>query len=120
MPNADSKRSTSRIDFWSMLDVLVSSPGYELDDALHQHVTESFGALDEFMDTLGDVRVTFAWEGGDGEQTRVQAQVSAPGHHFEASYTDWKATAAADRTHRELETQIRREHGKRISERHRR
>ena len=47
-----------------MLDVSVSSPGYELDDALHQHVTDSFGTLDEFMDTLGDVRVTFAWEAG--------------------------------------------------------
>ncbi|MDX2379010.1 MAG: HPF/RaiA family ribosome-associated protein [Acidimicrobiia bacterium] len=103
-----------------MLDVSVSSPGYELDDALHQHVTDSFGTLDEFMDTLGDVRVTFAWEGGHGEQTKVHAHASAPGHQFEASHTDWTATTAADQTRRELETQIRREHGKRISERRRR
>jgi ribosome-associated translation inhibitor RaiA len=103
-----------------MLDVTISSPGYEVDEALHQLVTESYGGLDEFMDTLQSVRVTFAWEGGHGEQTKVHAQTSAPGHRFEASYTDWKAEKAAEKARRELEAQIRREHGKRITARHHR
>jgi len=101
-----------------MLDVTISSPGYDLDEALSRHVTESYGGLDEFMDKLHAVRVTFAWEGGHGEQTKVHAQTSSPGHRFEASYTDWKAEKAAEKARRELEAQIRREHDKRITARH--
>ena len=63
--------------------------------------------------------MTFTWEDGHGEQTKVHAQTSAPGHHFEASDTDWKAEKAADRTRRELESQLRRQHRKRITDRHR-
>ena len=103
-----------------MLDVVISSPGYDLDDAVRQLVAESYGGLDEFIDTLHGLRVTFSWEGGRGEQTKVHAQASAPGHRFEASYTDWKAERAAEKARRELETQIRREHGKRITDRHHR
>ncbi len=102
-----------------MIDITISSPGYDLDDAVAQHVTESYGGLDEFMDTLQGVHVTFAWEGGPGEQTKVHARTSAPGRHFEASSTDRAPEKAAEVARRELEAQIRREHGKRISERHR-
>jgi ribosome-associated translation inhibitor RaiA len=106
--------------FRSMLDINISSPGYDLDDALRLHVAESYGGLDQFLDALNGVRVTFAWEGGHGEQTKVHARADAPGHHFEASYTDWRAEKAAEKARRELEAQIRREHGKQISKRHRR
>lgn len=102
-----------------MIDVTISSPGYDLAESLSVHVTETFGGLDEYMPKLQSVRVTFAWEGGHGEQTKVHAHTSVPGHHFEASYTHWTPEKAADRTRRELATQIRREHDKRISKRHR-
>ena len=35
-----------------MIDVNISSPGYDLDDSLREFVANSFAGLDEFMDKL--------------------------------------------------------------------
>lgn len=102
-----------------MIQIQIDAHGYDLDDDLRRRVEEKFGGLDRYMNTLDRGHVTTSWEGGVGERTRVSAQVSGGGHHFEASDTDRDAMTAFDRTHHELETQIRREHDKEISSRDR-
>jgi len=72
------------------------------------------------MDTLQIAHVTISWEGGKNEQTKVRAQVSGDGEHFEASATDWKAHEAVDTTRARLSEQIRREHNKKIDKEHHR
>ena len=102
-----------------MLNVEINAKGYELSDELRQRADDKFGALDKYDDKLEQVRVTFAWHGGKGEQTSVRAEASGGGDHFDASVTDWKAESALDKTEHDLETQIRRAHEKQISERDR-
>ena len=114
-----SETGAEPVRFPVMIDVAISSPGYDLDDTLGRRVTETFGGLDEYLPRLQAVRVTFAWEGGHGEQTKLHAQTHAPGHQFEASSTDWTPEKAVERTRRELTAQIRREHDKRVTRRHR-
>lgn len=95
----------------------IDTEHYDLSDDLKQRIQDKIAGLDEFMDTLDRGHVTVSWEGGPNEQTRVRAQVSGPGHQFDASDTDWKAESAIDKTHSKLESQIRRAHEKSISER---
>jgi ribosomal subunit interface protein len=95
----------------------IDSSGYDLDDDLRQRIEDKFGGLDTCLDSLATGHVTVSWDGGKGEETAVRAQVRGPGHHFEASDSDRDPTTAVDKTHHQLETQIRREHGKEISER---
>lgn len=102
-----------------MIELQIDSDGYDLDDALRQRIRDRIGGVDRYMDSLDSGHVTLSWEGGTGEQTRVSAQVWGAGHRFEASDTDRDAVTAVDRTHHELETQIRREHGKELSRRDR-
>ena len=95
----------------------IDTEHYDLSDDLKQRIQSKIAGLDEFMDTLDRGHVTVSWEGGPNEQTRIRAQVWGPGHQFDASDTDWKAITAIDKTHSELESQIRRAHEKSISER---
>lgn len=98
-----------------MIELQIDGDKYDLDDDLRQRVRDEIGGLDRYLDSLDGGHVTLSWEGGTGELTRVSAQVWGGGHRFEASDTDRVAVTAVDRTHHELETQIRREHGKKIS-----
>jgi ribosomal subunit interface protein len=95
----------------------IDTEHYDLSDDLKQRIQDKIAGLDEFLDTLDRGHVTVSWEGGPNEQTRVRAQVSGPGHQFDASDTDWKAVTAIDKTHSELESQIRRVHEDSISKR---
>ena len=95
----------------------IDTEHYELSDDLKRRIQDKIAGLDEFMDTLDRGHVTVSWEGGPNEQTRVRGQVSGPGHQFDASDTDWKAVTAIDKTHSELESQIRRVHEDSISKR---
>lgn len=100
-----------------MIELEIDSHDYDLDDDLRQRINDKIGGLDTYMNTLDRGHVTVSWDGGHGERTEVRAQVSGPGHRFEGSDTDRDAVTAVDQTHHKLETQIRREHGKQISER---
>jgi ribosomal subunit interface protein len=95
----------------------IDTEHYDLSDDLKQRIQDKIAGLDEYMDTLDRGHVTVSWEGGPNEQTRIRAQVSGPGHQFDASDTDWKAETAIDKTHSELESQIRRVHEETISKR---
>lgn len=101
----------------AMIKLEIDGDGYDATDDLKQRVQDKIGKLDEYMSSLDRGHVTVSWEGGKNEQTKVRAQVWGPGHRFEASDTDWHAVTAVDKTHHELETQIRRQHGKELSER---
>jgi ribosomal subunit interface protein len=103
-----------------MIELQIDGDKYDLAGDVRSHIEDRIGGLDEYMDTLESGHVTVSWEGGKNEQTQVRAQVWGPGHHFEASDTDWQAVSAVDKTRHKLETQIRREHNKEISERDRR
>jgi ribosomal subunit interface protein len=100
-----------------MIKPEIDTEGYDLENDLKSRIEERIGGLDEFMDTLEGGHVTVSWEGGPNEQTKIRAQVWGPGHKFEGSDTDWKAVKAIDQTRQKLESQIRRAHGKQISER---
>ncbi len=100
-----------------MIKIDIDSGKYDLDDDLRKRITDRFGSLDEYMNTLDAGHVTVSWEGGANEQTRVSAEVSGGGHQFEASDTDWKATEAIDSTRGKLESQITREHRKELDKR---
>jgi ribosomal subunit interface protein len=100
-----------------MIKLEIDTEGYDLENDLKSRIEERIGGLDEFMDTLEGGHVTVSWEGGPNEQTKIRAQVWGPGHKFEGSDTDWKAVKAIDQTRQKLESQIRRAHGKQISER---
>ena len=102
-----------------MIKLEIDTEGYDLDSDLKSRIKNRIGGLDEFMDTLDEGHVTVSWEGGPNEQTRIRAQVWGPGYKFEGSDTDWKPVKAIDQTRQKLETQIRREHKKLISERDR-
>ena len=95
----------------------IDTEHYDLSDDLKQRIHDKIAGVDEYMDTLDHGHVTVSWEGGLNGQTRIRAQVWGPGHQFDASDTDWKAVTAIDKTHSELESQIRRVHEKSISER---
>jgi ribosome-associated translation inhibitor RaiA len=95
-----------------MINVEIDAKGYDLDDGLRSRATDRIGGLDEFMSTLDKGRVTFSWEGGTNEQTKVYAKVWGGGEEFEASETDWKPQKALDQTRQKLESQIRRKHSK--------
>ncbi|MBG7604861.1 MAG: ribosome-associated translation inhibitor RaiA [Actinobacteria bacterium] len=103
-----------------MIRLQIDTEGYDLDQDLKTRIEDHIGGLDEYMDSLDRGHVTVSWEGGTNEQTRIRAQVWGPGHKFEASDTDWNATTAVDQAGHKLATQIRRQHGKEISERDRR
>lgn len=103
-----------------MIKLEIDAAGYDLDDELRQQIEDKFGVLDKYLDSLASGHVTVSWDGGKDEETVVRAQVRGPGHHFEASDTDRDPTTAVDKAHHKLETQIRREHGKEITERDRR
>ena len=103
-----------------MMKIQIDGDGYELDDSLRERVEDKIGGLDRYMNSLDRGHVTVSWDGGPGEETCVRAQVWGPGHRFEASDTDRDPVTAVDRTHHELETQIRREHDKELSKRDRR
>lgn len=100
-----------------MIKLEIDADSYDLDSDLKSRIEDRIGGLDEFMDTLDEGHVTVSWEGGPNEQTKIRAQVWGPGHKFEGSDTDWKAKKAIDQTRQKLESQIRREHEKQISER---
>lgn len=100
-----------------MLNVEITTERYELTDELRQRAVDKFGSLDEYMDGLERVHVTFGWSGGEGEQTSVWAKIDGGGHSFGASATDWKAVTALDETRHELETQIRRKKSKQLDRR---
>ena len=100
-----------------MLNVEISAERYELSDELRQRAVDKFGFLDEYMDGLERVHVTFGWKGGEGEQTSVWAKVDGGGHSFRASATDWKAVTALDETQHELATQIRKTKSKGLDKR---
>ena len=102
------------------MNVEITADGYQLSDELRQRALDKFGALGKYISGLEQAHVTFAWSGGQGEQTSVRAQVAGGGHRFEASATDWKAETALDKTQHELETQIRRQKSKEIDKRDRR
>jgi ribosomal subunit interface protein len=95
----------------------IDTEHYDLSDDLKQRIQDKIAGLDEYMDTLDRGHVTVSWEGGTNEQTKIRAQVSGPGHQFDASDTDWKAVTAIDKTQSKLESQIHRVHEKSISER---
>lgn len=98
-------------------NIEIDTEGYDLTGDLRQRIQDKFAGLDEYLDTLDRGHVTVSWEGGSNEQTRIRAQVRGPGHQFDASDTDWKAVTAIDKTHSELESQIRRVHERSISKR---
>ena len=98
-------------------NVQIDTEHYDLSDALKTLIQEKIRGLDEYMDKLERGHVTVSWEGGSNEQTRIRAQVTGPGHQFDASDTDWKAITAIDKTASRLESQIRRVHEKTISQR---
>lgn len=100
-----------------MIKLQIDTEGYDLPSDLKSRIEEKMGGLDEYMNSLDRGHVTVSWEGGPNEQTKIRAQVWGPGHKFEGSDTDWHAVTAVDQTQHKLETQIRREHGKEISER---
>jgi ribosomal subunit interface protein len=102
-----------------MIKLEIDAESYDLDSDLKRRIEDRIGGLDEFMDTLDKGHVTVSWVGGPHEQTRVRAQVWGPGQKFEGSDTDWKPVKAIDQTRQKLESQIRREHRKQISERDR-
>ena len=102
-----------------MISLEIGTEDYDLDSDLKSRIEDRIGGLDEFMDSLDKGHVVVSWEGGPNEQTRVRARVWGPGHEFEASDTDWKPVKAIDQTRQKLESQIRREHEKQISERDR-
>jgi ribosomal subunit interface protein len=102
-----------------VIKLTVDGDKYDIADDLRSRIERKFSGLDEYMNSLDRGHVTVAWVGGHNQQTSVRAQVWGPGHRFEASDTDRHAITAVDKTHRKLETQIRREHGKDISERER-
>lgn len=102
-----------------MIKLEIDVEDYELSDDLKERLQDRIGGLDEFMNTLDEGHVTVAWEGGPNEETRVSAQVWGGGHKFEASDVDWKGVTAVDKTRSKLESQIRKSHGKEISERDR-
>ena len=102
-----------------MIELEIAAEHYDLDKDLKDRIESHIGGLDEYMDSLDRGHVTVSWEGGPNEQTMVRAQVWGPGHKFEASDTDWHAITAVDKSSHKLETQIRRQHGKEISERDR-
>ena len=102
-----------------VIKLTVDGDKYDIGDDLRSRIEDNFGGLDKYLNSLDRGHVTVAWEGGPNEQTSVRAQVWGPGHRFEAADTDRQATTAVDKTHHKLETQIRREHGKEISERDR-
>jgi ribosomal subunit interface protein len=95
----------------------IDTEGYDLDKDLKTRIQDKIGGLDEYMNSLDRGHVTVSWEGGQNEQTKIRAQVWGPGHKFESSDTDWHATTAVDQASHKLETQIRRQHGKEISDR---
>ena len=95
-----------------MLKVEIESKGYQLDGDLRSHAEERISGLDEFMGSLDEAKVTFSWEGGANERTKVRASVWGGGNQFEASDTDWKATKALNQTRQKLESQLRRAHSK--------
>jgi ribosomal subunit interface protein len=97
-----------------MINVEIETKNYDLHDDLRTRATDRIGGLDEFMNTLDEGRVTFSWEGGPNEQTKVSAKVWGGGERFEASDTDWKAEKAIDQTRRKLESQIRRKHSQQL------
>ena len=101
----------------SVIRLEIDTEGYDLDKDLKTRIEDKIGGLDEYMNNLDRGHVTISWEGGPNEQTRVRAQVWGPGHKFEASDTDWHSEKAVDQAQHKLETQIRRQHGKEISER---
>ena len=100
-----------------MIELQIDADGYDLDADLRQRISDKIGALDTYLDSLDTGHVTVSWGGDKRAETAIRAQVRGPGHHFEASDIDRDPTTAVDRTHHKLETQIRREHGKEISER---
>jgi len=99
------------------IKLTIDGDKYDIGDDLRSRIEGKIGGLDEYMNSLDRGHVAVAWEGGPNEQTSVRAQVWGPGDKFEASDTDWHATTAVDMAHHKLETQIRRKHGKDISER---
>ena len=103
-----------------MIKLEIDTNNYDLNSDLKSRIKDKIGGLDEFMSTLDEGHVTVSWEGGPNEQTRIRAQVWGPGHKFEGSDADWKSIKAIDRTQQKLESQIRRDHDKQISERDRR
>ena len=100
-----------------MIKLEIDVEDYDLSDDLKARIEDRIGGLDEFMDTLDEGHVTVAWEGGSNEETRVSAQVWGGGDKFEASDVDWKPVTAVDKTRSKLESQVRKAHGKAISER---
>ena len=100
-----------------MIDLKIDGQGYEIDDELKDEIHAKIGGLDEHMSSLQSGHVTVTWEGGHDKQTKVHAQVWGSGHRFDASDTDWSATAAADKLGHKLATQIRREHRKEVADR---
>ena len=100
-----------------MIKLEIDSVEYDLDDDLRSRITDRIGGLDEFMNDLNQGHVTVSWEGGSQEQTRVRAELSGGGHHFDASDTDWKPGKAIDQTRQKLESQITREHSRDLKSR---
>ena len=100
-----------------MINLQIDGDKYDLSSELRSRIEEKIGGLDEYMDTLERGHVTVSWEGGANEETKIRAEVWGPGHTFEGTDTDWHPVTAVDKTQHKLETQIRREHGKEISER---
>ena len=95
----------------------IDTEGYDLSRDLKSRIADRIGGLDEFMNTLDRGHVTVSWEGGENHETRIRAQVSGSGTQFEASDTDWKAETAIDETRSKLESQIKRAHDSKISNR---
>ncbi|MCL1692233.1 MAG: HPF/RaiA family ribosome-associated protein [Actinomycetia bacterium] len=102
-----------------MIKLVVDVEDYDLSDDLKERLQDRIGGLDDFMNTLDEGHVTVAWEGGPNEETSVSAQVWGGGHKFEASDVDWKPATAVQKTRSKLESQIRKAHGKEISDRDR-
>jgi ribosomal subunit interface protein len=103
-----------------MIRLQIESEGYDVDDGLRSRIQDKLGDLDTYLAALDRGHVVLSWDGRSGGETRVRAQLSGPGHHFEASDTHRDAATAVDRTRHRLEAQIRREHDKEISQRDRR
>lgn len=100
-----------------MIKLQIDGDKYDLPSDLRSQIEESIGGLDEYMNTLESGHVTVAWDGGTNKRTKIHAQLWGPGHTFEGHDTDWHPSTALHKTRHKLETQIRREHGKEISER---
>jgi ribosomal subunit interface protein len=103
-----------------MIKIEINAADYDLHEDLKTRIENGFGGLDEYMEALEHGDVILTWVGGANEQTKVHARVWGPGVEFTATDTDWKSVTAVDQTRDKLKTQIRREHGKKDSERGRR